>query len=114
MSIYLDSVEELLVQWGSAARSDTIRINYKLGVLAKIRGSSVKSATIDPSDFEKIDAIVSKLKLVDEKLHETAALIFIQRRTYDYVARKMRTSKRNVSQYKQSVISFVAGSLNDL
>lgn len=114
MSIYLDAVEDLLINWGRAARSETIRISYKPGVLGRIKGSTVKSATIDPSDFEKVDSIISKLKLVDEDLHTTAGLLFIQNRTYDDVARKMKTSKRIVSQRKQSVISFVAGSLNDL
>ena len=114
MSIYLDAVEDLLINWGRAARSETIRISYKPGVLAKIKGSTVKSATIDPTDFERVDSIVSKLKLIDENLHTTAALLFIQNRTYDEIARQMHTSKRIVSQRKQSVISFVAGSLNDL
>jgi hypothetical protein len=114
MSIYLESVEDLLIEWGRAARAGTVRTYYKPGFLGRIKGSTVKSAGIEPDDFEQIDAIVSKLKLIDEKLHETAGYIFIQNRTYDETARALKTSKRTVSQYKQSIIAFVAGSMNDI
>ena len=114
MSSYLDSVEELLKEWGQAARADTVRIGYQPGVLANIKGSTVKSASIEPEDFKQVDSIISKLKLIDHKMHDTASYLFVQNRSYSDAARMLKTSKRTISQYKMSIITFVAGSLNDL
>ena len=114
MSDYLEAIEDLLREWGRAARADTVRVGYKPGVLANLNGSTLKSASISNEDYQSIDEIISRLKLVDSKLHDVATLLFIQDRTYTYIAKLLRTSKSTISQYKQAIIAYAAGSMNDI
>jgi hypothetical protein len=114
MSEYLEAINDLLIEWGRAARSDSVRIGMKPGVLSNLKGSTVKSASIEQDNYENIDRIVSTLKYVDPVLYDVAGYFYVQARQYEDISRRMRCSKRTVSQYKQSVIAYVAGSLNDI
>jgi len=111
MSAYLDTIDDLLRDWGKSAREGSTRIGFKMGVLGRIKGSTVKSASITPEEFEAIDKAVSQLKKIDDLLHDVATLTYIQNRTRDDVARKINKSKGAVSQYRHAVIAYVAGAL---
>jgi hypothetical protein len=113
MSIYLDAVEDLLIQWGRAARGETIRLGVRTGILGRLKGTTVKSASIDPEDFDDIDDIISKLKLIDSQMHDVATEIFLKNRDYDAVSRELNLTKQLIGKIKHSVVAYVAGSLND-
>ena len=110
--IYRDQVEILLIEWGRAARADTIRLGVPIGLLGRIKGSTVRSAMIEPDDFERVDQAVSELNNINKLLHDVAGLIYIQGKTYNQVAKEIGKGRTTVYAYKKAVIDHTASYLN--
>ena len=111
-SIYLDSIDSLLMEWGKAAREDTIRLDVPPQYLGKIKGSTVRAAMIEPDDFEAIDSAISKLYLVNKDLCDLAGMIYIEAAPYTTICARLGKSKATISNYRKLIIQHTADYLN--
>jgi hypothetical protein len=112
MSEYLEAIEYLLEQWGRRAFEDSEKLGYKPGVLGRIKGSTVKSASISDHDYSTVDKAVSRLKIIDSKMWDVVGYSFVQGRSYVEIQRQMRINKDTIGKLRHGAISYVAGALN--
>jgi len=110
--IYIDHVEDLMWQWAAAAREAVPKIGHKPTFLATARGSVVRSAAIDPDDFDAVDMAVSALKEVDKQAWDVITIWFLQGQTARHAARQLHVSTSTISQLKAAGVAFVAGAIN--
>lgn len=110
--IHHDDIHDLLVKWGQKALQERIGIGYGIGVLGKLKGSTVKSASITDSEYEKVDRIISGLKNDEAVLHDVAGCLYILRMTHRQLSRDLKCSNSTVQQYKRSIIDHVSREWN--
>ena len=110
MTEYERYIDDQLVRWGEWSRVNSINVGYKLGVLGRIRGSTISSVMISDEEGMMIDKAVSSLK-DSEDLHKTAIFLYVHRMTYRQAAKKIHKSFKTVARYRQAIIDHVANSL---
>lgn len=112
MDVFKDSVEDLLREWGKAAREATPRLGYKPQMLGRVKGSTVKAASIDPETYRLVDEGISKLIIENEALYDVAGYIFINCMTYRQIARRVGRCERTICSHKKTIIEHIADHLN--
>lgn len=112
--LYLIAIEDLLEQWGKRAFEESERLGYKPGVLGRVKGSTVKSATISDADYARVDRAVSSMRLIDERMWDIAGLSFVQRRTYAEIQREMKMNKDTIGKLRHGAVTYVAGVLTHI
>jgi|DEB0MinimDraft_10_1074344.scaffolds.fasta_scaffold03242_7 DNA-directed RNA polymerase specialized sigma subunit len=109
---YRELIEDMLTEWGKAARQGSIHINYKPGILGQIKGSTVRSATITDKDYMLVDQAVSELKKMDAQLHDVISKYYLEMKSMRRIGMDLRKSTSTISQYKESAITYVACYVN--
>lgn len=107
MTNYEKHIDFLLYEWGRWAQASGVNLNIKTGVLGRIKGSTVKSASICDDDALAIDAAVSSLK-AESDLYNCAISLYVYNSTYREAARRIKKSHVTIGKYKIAVINHVA------
>lgn len=89
-----------------------MKLGYPIQLLGKIKGSTVKSASISLDDYYLVDEAISTLAVNNEKLYDVAAMIYIQDMTYKQVGKVIGKCERTVCSYKKSIVEHTANYLN--
>lgn len=110
--IYLAHIDDLLTEWGKAAREDSIRLDVPPQYLGKIKGSTVRAAMIEPDDYDAIDAAIANLNLVNKDLYDIAGMLFIEGATYETIAWRIKKAKSTISGYRKIIVQHTANYLN--
>jgi len=107
-----DEVVQLLRGWGAWAGRDPMRLGYdRMNLLGRMKGSTVRSVSIDETEALAVDHAVSQLALIDKFRFDVAGYAFILNLPDAKISRILKRGQTSVRTARHCVVAYVMGQL---
>ena len=101
----------LLIQWGAYGIQHNLQYKSWLGKFAG--KTKQRPITITDQEFQEIDAVVSRIRLISDRTHEFAKLYYIKGYSLRSLADYYKMTKSAAEREKAFIVDFVMIALNE-